>query len=83
MTIAQRLAHPAKRRPINISLSQDLVDQAKSSGIDITAVAEAALTSAVQDAKLAEWARENAAGIAAINKFIEEEGLRLAHRRLF
>jgi post-segregation antitoxin (ccd killing protein) len=82
MTYAQRLAHPTKRRPVNISLSQDLVEQAKLSGINISAVAEAALTSAVQDAKLAEWARENAAGFAAINKMIEEEGLPLADLKL-
>jgi antitoxin CcdA len=83
MTYAQRLAHPAKRRPVNVSLSHDLVEQAKLSGINISAVAEAALATAVQDAKLAEWARNNAAGIAAINRFIEEEGLPLADLALF
>jgi antitoxin CcdA len=83
MTYAHIRSTPTKRKPVNILLSQDLVDEAKSSGINISAVAEAALASAVQDARLASWAQENAAGLAALNKFIEEEGLPLADLRLF
>jgi antitoxin CcdA len=83
MTYAHLRSTPTKRKPVNISLSQDLVVEAKSSGINISAVAEAALASAVQDAKLSAWAQENAAGLAALNKFIEDEGLPLADLRLF
>jgi antitoxin CcdA len=83
MTYAHIRSTPTKRKPVNISLSQDLVDEAKSSGINISAVAEAALSSAVQDARLAAWAKDNAKGLAALNKFIEEEGLPLADLRLF
>jgi antitoxin CcdA len=72
-----------RRKPVNLSLSQDLVDAAKSAGINISAVAETALATAVQDAKLAAWATENKAGLDALNKFIINEGLPLAHRRLF
>jgi post-segregation antitoxin (ccd killing protein) len=43
----------AKRKPVNLSLSQDMVKEAK------------------------------AAGIAALNKFIDEESFPLAHLRLW
>jgi antitoxin CcdA len=59
------------------------VVEAKLSGLNISKIAEAALTSAVQEARLANWARENAAGIEAINQLIDVEGLPLAGRRLF
>jgi antitoxin CcdA len=64
-------------------LSFDLVEEAKSSGLNISGIAEAALLSAVHDARLATWAKENAKGIAAINKFVDEDGLPLADLRLF
>jgi post-segregation antitoxin (ccd killing protein) len=55
---------------------------AKASGINISAVAEAALSQAVADAGIEAWAKENTAGFAAINKMIEEEGLPLADLRM-
>jgi post-segregation antitoxin (ccd killing protein) len=83
MTYAHIRSTPTKRRPVNISLSQDFVGKAKSSGINISAVAEAALSSAVQDARLAAWTQENVKGLAALSKFIEEEGFSLANLRLW
>jgi antitoxin CcdA len=74
---------PAKRKPVNISLRQDLVEEAKALGINISAVAEAALLNAVRDARIDAWAKENAAGFAALNRIVEEEGLPLADLRLF
>jgi antitoxin CcdA len=83
MTSAHKLYSTSKRRPVNVSLSCDLVAEAKSSGLNISGIAEAALLSAVGEARLATWAKENAKGIAAINKYIEEEGLPLSDLRLF
>jgi antitoxin CcdA len=83
MSNAHTINPPSKRRPVNVSLSHELVAEAKSSGLNISAIAEAALVSAVLDARLAAWAKENAKGIAAINKFVEEEGLPLSDLRLF
>ena len=82
MTYAHAQSISAKRKPINISLSPRLIEEAKASGINISAVAEAALTSAVRDARLAIWAEENKAGFAAINKMLEEEGHPLEDLRL-
>jgi antitoxin CcdA len=82
MTNAPTINPPSKRRPVNVSLSHELVEAAKSSGLNISAIAEAALASAVQDARLTVWAKENANGIAAINRFVEEEGLPLSDLRL-
>jgi antitoxin CcdA len=74
---------PAKRKPVNVSLRQDLVKEAKASGINISAVAEAALLNAVRDVRIDTWAKENAAGFEAINKMLEEEGHPLEDLRLF
>lgn len=67
-----------KRQPVNISLSQELVAEAKLSGLNISAISEAALSIAVQDARLAIWAAQNKSGFMALNKLTEEEGLPLA-----
>jgi antitoxin CcdA len=83
MTYAHSRATPSKRKPVNVSLSQDLVEEAKASGINISAVAEAALSEAVRDARIEAWAKENSAGFAAINKMLEEEGHPLADLRSF
>jgi antitoxin CcdA len=72
-----------KRKPVNISPSQDLVEKAKAAGINISAVAVAMLSEDVRDANLDAWAKENAAGFAALNKMIEDEGLPLADLRLW
>jgi antitoxin CcdA len=74
---------PSKRKPVNVSLRQDLVEEAKASGINISAVAEAALLNAVRDVRIDAWAKENAAGFAAINRMLEEEGHPLEDLRLF
>ena len=83
MTYAHARPTSSKRKPINISLSHALIDEAKASGLNISAIAEAALTKVVQDARLAIWAEENKAGFAAINKMLEEEGHPLEDLRLF
>jgi antitoxin CcdA len=83
MNYAHTNHKPAKRKPVNVSLRQDLVEEAKASGINISAVAEAALLNAVRDVRIDTWAKENAAGFSALNKIIEDEGLPLADLRLF
>lgn len=83
MTYLHSRATSTKRIPVNLSLPQDLLNEAKTSEINISAVAEAALSSAVQDARLAIWAEENKSGFAAINKMLEEEGHPLEDLRLF
>jgi antitoxin CcdA len=83
MANAHKTSTISGRQPVNVSLSRDLVAEAKAVGLNISMIAEAALSSAVQEARLANWAQENAAGIGAINQLIDEEGLPLARRRLF
>lgn len=83
MNYAHSRFTPSKRKPVNVSLSEDLVAEAKTAGINISAVAEAALSEAVRDARLEAWTKENAAKFAAINKMLKEEGLPLADLRLW
>ena len=73
----------SKRKPLNMSLSQDLVNAVKATGTSISAVAEVVPNDVERDARIDAWAEENKAGFAALNKFIEEEGLPLADLRLW
>lgn len=71
------------RKQVKVSLREGLLEEAKSYGINISAVVEAQLRTTVPDARIAQWAKENATGIAALNKFIKEEGFPLANLALF
>ena len=63
------------KRPVNLSLDADLLQAGKELGLNLSAVAEAALANAVS-ARLAErWTEENQAAIAAYNQRIEAAGV--------
>lgn len=63
------------KKAVNLSLDSDLLRQAKDLGLNLSGVAEAALSYAV-GARLAErWVEENQAGIAAYNQRIEAGGV--------
>ncbi len=63
------------KRPVNLSLDADLLQAGKDLGLNLSAVAEAALANAVS-ARLAErWTEENQAAIAAYNQRIEAAGV--------
>jgi antitoxin CcdA len=74
---------PAARRATSLSLDRTLLDEAKSYGINISRAAEAGVLAAVKKAKTEAWQRENAAGIEAWNRYIDEHGLPLEKYRMF
>ncbi|QMW23506.1 type II toxin-antitoxin system CcdA family antitoxin [Sandaracinobacteroides saxicola] len=71
------------RRAVNITLTSSLVDEAKSIGLNLSRVCEAALASAVKAEQAAAWKRENQAAIEATNAWVEKHGLPLEKYRLF
>ena len=53
------------RRKTSLTLDSETLTQAKALGINVSAVAEAALVQAVEEARRKEWLAENAAAFAA------------------
>lgn len=73
---------PAKRAT-NISLSEDLVTEAKALGINLSQACEAGLARQVSETKAEQWKRENKAAINSSNAYVETHGLPLARYRQF
>ena len=65
----------APRRPTNISLPSDMVDEAKRLGINVSQACETGLQEQVRKALGEEWKRENRQAIESWNKWIAENGM--------
>jgi antitoxin CcdA len=63
-----------KRRPVNLTIRQDILEEAKDLKLNASRVAEAGLIEAVRQEKERLWCRENAAAIEAHNTRVEEVG---------
>ncbi len=66
-----------RRRPVNLTVREDLVAAAKELGINASQAAEQGLDAAVRTAREQAWLKENAEAIEAYNRWIEENGLPL------
>lgn len=67
----------------NIPLTEKLLSEAKSLGIDVSQVAEAGLARAVADARAGRWLKENAEAIESSNAYVEQYGLPFEKYRMF
>ena len=65
----------APKRPTNLTVNTDLLNQAKGLKINISSVLEAALAKALKQKKLEQWLLENNEAIDAYNKHISQAGL--------
>ena len=64
----------APKKLTNLTVNVDLLSQAKSLGITLSAVLEQALVAEVRKRKCEAWQRENQAAIAAYNREVETSG---------
>lgn len=71
------------RRAINLSLSADVLDAAKSLQINVSQVCDAHLRDVVRHEQERRWREEHADFIAVYNATIETEGLPLDEWRTF
>ncbi|MBY6046100.1 type II toxin-antitoxin system CcdA family antitoxin [Vannielia litorea] len=71
------------RKATNLSLDAALLAEARALGVNLSRAAEDGLSRAVQSLKEEAWKRENAKAISAANDWVEENGLPLAHHRMF
>ena len=65
----------APKKPVNLSLNADLLRVSKGLGLNISALAEAALAQAVKSRMDAAWLQENAEAIQAYNDHVEAHGV--------
>jgi len=65
----------ARRKRLNITVREDIIEEAKAHGLNISKTAEAALVAALKKAKEEAWLRDNADAIKAHNERIEKEGV--------
>ena len=83
MSAVRSAASAPVRRPTNVSLDLDLVDEAKRLGVNISRACEQGLSAVIAAEKERRWREENAEAIADSNRYVEENGLPLAEFRQF
>ena len=71
------------RKPTNLSLDTELVDEARALGVNLSRAAEKGVRQAVSEAQSETWKRENAAALKSSNEWVEAHGLPLAKYRQF
>lgn len=64
----------APKKPTNVSINSDLLSQARSLKINLSATLEQALTEQLRERRRAEWRQENAPAIRAYNDHVEKYG---------
>jgi antitoxin CcdA len=81
--VPPRTRKPGSRRPTNVSLAADLIDEAKQLDINISQACEKGLAVEVKKAREDKWIEENWEAIQFWNRYVEENGLPLAKYRMF
>ena len=72
-----------RRKATNVSLDQDLVDEARALGINLSRACEVGLARANRAEREHRWRADNAEAIASSNEYVERHGLPLARHRMF
>lgn len=71
------------RKPTNVSLPADLVEEAKKLGINVSQACEGGLLDKVRKAKADRWFEENKEAVEWSNEYVRKHGLPLAGYRKF
>lgn len=73
MTAASRFPG-SKRRPINLTIREELLSEAKALKLNTSKAAEAGIEAAIKQAREENWLAENREAIAAHNQRVAESG---------
>lgn len=65
----------APKKPTNVSINSDLLQQAKECHINLSQALELRLTELVREAKQRQWQEENREAVTDYNKRIEAHGV--------
>ncbi|MBU3261761.1 type II toxin-antitoxin system CcdA family antitoxin [Roseovarius sp. PS-C2] len=71
------------RVKVNLTLDADVVETARSLGLNMSRLAEAAISEAAKVERNRRWREENSAAISAYADEVAQEGLPLARYRSF
>ena len=71
------------RVKVNLTLDADVVEMARSLGLNMSRLAEAAISEAAKVERNRRWREENSAAISAYADEVAQEGLPLARYRSF
>lgn len=71
---AQSDAPKLRRRPLNLSIREDLIEAAKALDLNTSQAAEAGIAAAVRRAREAAWQEQNQTAIEAHNVRIDTSG---------
>lgn len=72
-----------RKRATNVSLTENLLSEAKALHINISHAAEAGLAQAIAHRRTELWLKENIEAIDSSNAFVDEHGLPLAKYSMF
>jgi antitoxin CcdA len=78
-----RTRKAGNRRPTNVSLASDLIEEAKQLDINVSQACEKGLAAEVKKAREDKWIEENWEAIQSSNAYVEKHGLPLAKYRMF
>lgn len=73
----------AQKKPTNVSLSADLVSEAKELGVNISRASERGLVAEISAKRKEKWLAENRSKIEAWNDWVDQNGMPLAEYRQF
>lgn len=65
----------APKKAANLSINSDLLNQARTLNINLSATLEQALAETLQQRQREQWLAENQAAIAAYNERVERDGV--------
>jgi len=65
---------PAKRRPVNLTIREDILKEAKALKLNASQAAETGIILAVKRAREMEWLKDNQEAIHAHNKRVDKTG---------
>jgi antitoxin CcdA len=66
---------PGRKRPVNVTVDEDVLAEAKQLGLNLSQVLEEELRKRVTDERTRRWQDENREAFEAHNRFIEKHGI--------
>ena len=72
-----------RRKPVNVSLDENLVADAKAMGVNLSRACESGLAAELRAIRESQWIDENREAIESSNAWVAKNGLPLAKYRRF
>lgn len=81
--IQPEIDHATPKKATNLTINRDLLAEARSLNINLSATLEWALTEKVRQIKRSQWRQDNREAIQACNELAEQNGLFSDKHRVF